>query len=86
MRRVLENLPRRPFLDEPTRVHHRDSVGDGGGDLIRMLLEEPPVPIQNRRPEVPTALARVLDKGLTRDPADRFQTATELRRALRPFC
>ena len=51
-----------------------------------MLLEEPPVQIQKRRPEVPTALARVVDKGLARDPADRFQTASELRRAIRPFC
>jgi serine/threonine-protein kinase len=51
-----------------------------------MLLEEPPVPIQKRRPEVPTALANVIDKGLARDPADRYQTATALRRAIRPFC
>ncbi|WP_435010841.1 protein kinase domain-containing protein [Tundrisphaera lichenicola] len=62
-----------------------DEVGEGG-DLIRMLLEEPPVPIQKRRPEVPTALANVLTKGLARDPADRYQTATELRKAIRPFC
>jgi eukaryotic-like serine/threonine-protein kinase len=62
-----------------------DQVAEGG-DLIRMLLEEPPVPIQNRRPEVPLELAKVLDRGLARDPADRFPTASSLRRALRPFC
>jgi serine/threonine-protein kinase len=62
-----------------------DQVADGG-DLIRMLLEESPVPIQSRRPEVPTALANVLAKGLARDPADRYPTASALRRALRPFC
>ncbi len=62
-----------------------DQVAEGG-DLIRMLLEEPPVPIQSRRPEVPTALANVLEKGLARDPADRYPTATALRRAIRPFC
>ncbi len=62
-----------------------DQVAEGG-DLIRMLLEEPPVPIQQRRPEVPAALAEVLGKGLARDPADRFQTAAELRLAIRPFC
>jgi pSer/pThr/pTyr-binding forkhead associated (FHA) protein len=56
------------------------------GDLIRTLLEEPPVPIQERRPEVPTALANVLAKGLARDPADRYPTASALRRVLRPFC
>ena len=58
----------------------------GAGDLIRMLLEESPVPIQSRRPEVPVALARVLEKGLARDPDDRYPTASALRRALRPFC
>lgn len=62
-----------------------DDVAEGG-DLIRMLLEEPPVAIQKRRPEVPTALANVLAKGLARDPADRYPTASALRRAIRPFC
>ncbi len=62
-----------------------DQVADGG-DLIRTLLEEAPVPIRDRRPEIPAALADVLAKGLARDPADRYQTASELRRALRPFC
>ena len=62
-----------------------DQVADGG-DLIRMLLEDTPVPIQSRRPEVPLALATVLAKGLARDPADRYPTASSLRRAIRPFC
>ncbi len=62
-----------------------DQVADGG-DLIRTLLEEPPVPIRDRRPAVPTALADVLAKGLARDPADRYPTASALRLALRPFC
>jgi serine/threonine-protein kinase len=62
-----------------------DQVGEGG-DLIRMLLEESPVPIQERRPDVPDGLAHVMAKGLARDPASRFPTASALRRALRPFC
>ncbi len=62
-----------------------DELADGG-DIIRMLLEEPPVPIQTRRPEVPSGLARVLQKCLARDPADRYPTAGEMRKALRPFC
>ena len=55
-------------------------------DLIRTLLEEAPIPIQARRPDVPDALAAVLTRGLARDPADRYPTASALRRALRPFC
>ena len=62
-----------------------DGVNEGG-DLIRTLLEEPPVPIRERRAEVPPALAEVLAKGLARDPADRYPTATALRHAIRPFC
>ncbi len=63
-----------------------DQESDGGGDLIRTLLEESPVPIRQRRPEVPAGLAAVLDKGLAREPAERYPTADALRRALRPFC
>jgi eukaryotic-like serine/threonine-protein kinase len=57
-----------------------------GGDLIRTLLEEHPVPIQRRRAEVPNGLAAVLEKCLARNPADRYLTATAMRQALRPFC
>jgi serine/threonine-protein kinase len=56
------------------------------GDLIRMLLEETPVPVQERRPDVPAGLAAVLRKCLARDPKDRYPTATEMRKALKPFC
>jgi serine/threonine-protein kinase len=62
-----------------------DQVAEGG-DLIRALLEEHPVPIQKRRGDIPTGLARVLEKCLSRDPADRYPTATSMRQALRPFC
>jgi serine/threonine-protein kinase len=62
-----------------------DQVAEGG-DLIRALLEEHPVPIQNRRGDIPTALARVLDKCLSRDPTDRYPTAAAMRKALRSFC
>jgi serine/threonine-protein kinase len=57
-----------------------------GGDLIRMLLEELPVPISQRRPELPAGLCAVIDRCLARDPADRYPSATAMRRALRPFC
>ncbi len=64
-----------------------DDVGEsGGGDLIRVILEETPVPVECRRPDVPPALAAVLQKCLAREPADRYPDATAMRRALRPFC
>ncbi len=63
-----------------------DQASDGGGDLIRMLLEESPVPIRKRRSDVPPGLASVLERGLARQPSERFPTADDLRRALRPYC
>ena len=62
-----------------------DQVADGG-DLIRTLLEESPIPIRARRSEVPAALEAVLQTCLARNPDDRFPTATAMRQALRPFC
>jgi len=56
------------------------------GDVIRMLLEDPPVPIRERRPDVPQALEDVLQKCLARDPADRFPTTSDMRKAIRAFC
>jgi serine/threonine-protein kinase len=57
-----------------------------GGDVIRMLLEEPPIPIRERRGDIPAALADVFGKCLARDPKTRFADADAMRRALKPFC
>lgn len=59
---------------------------DDGIDVVRLVLEERPVPIRDRRPEITPELAAVIDRGLARDPADRFPDAATLRQALRPFC
>ena len=59
----------------------------GGGDLIRMLLEEPPIP--DPHPPAPMsipALADVIEKCLARDPKVRYPDATSMRKALKPFC
>ena len=57
-----------------------------GGDVIRMLLEEPSIPIRNRRTDVSRELADVIEKCLARDPKSTFPDATSMRRALKPFC
>ncbi|MGC8641088.1 MAG: protein kinase domain-containing protein [Isosphaeraceae bacterium] len=59
---------------------------EGGGDLIRMLLEEQPVPIRKRRADVPAGLAGVIEKCLARDPKERFTNAASMRQALKAFC
>jgi serine/threonine-protein kinase len=58
----------------------------GGGDVIRMLLEEPPIPIRNRRNDLSPALAGVIEKCLARDPTVRYPDARSMRHALKPFC
>ncbi|HMF35379.1 MAG TPA: serine/threonine-protein kinase, partial [Isosphaeraceae bacterium] len=58
----------------------------GGGDLIRLLLEEQPVPVRTRRPDVPQPLATVIEQCLARDPKKRITDASSMRRALKPFC
>ncbi len=62
-----------------------DDVGDGA-DVVKMVLEQPPVPIRERRPEISPELAKIIDSGLSRDPNDRFPSANALRQALRVFC
>jgi pSer/pThr/pTyr-binding forkhead associated (FHA) protein len=57
-----------------------------GVDPIRLLLEEPPVPIQRRRRDVPGRLAAVMARCLARDPEARYPDATSMRQALKPFC
>jgi len=57
-----------------------------GGDLIRMLLEESPIPIRRRRKDVPRPLADVLARCLARAPEDRYPNAAAMREALKPFC
>jgi eukaryotic-like serine/threonine-protein kinase len=57
-----------------------------GGDPIRMLLEEPSIPIRDRRPEISPALAEVIGKCLARDPKARYPDAASMRAALKPFC
>ncbi|MFO1044901.1 MAG: protein kinase [Planctomycetaceae bacterium] len=44
-----------------------------------------PIPIQQMRSDIPTALTAILGRMMARDPDDRFQTAVEVARALMPF-
>jgi serine/threonine protein kinase len=56
-------------------------VVDSPADLWRSESEAPR--IEALRPDVPRALAEVLDRGLRRDPSERFTSAWEWREALR---
>jgi serine/threonine-protein kinase len=52
---------------------------------VLMILSQDPVPIQQRRPDLPGKLAEAVHRSLRRDPADRFPDARAMRAALAPF-
>jgi len=54
-----------------------------GRDPMGVVLQERAVPIRDRDPSVPPALAAVLDKALAYDAEDRFQNASEMYQAFK---
>jgi serine/threonine-protein kinase len=50
--------------------------------VLRAVSEARPRPVREANPEVPDRLAAVIAKLLTRDPAERYQTADEVARVL----
>jgi eukaryotic-like serine/threonine-protein kinase len=50
-----------------------------------MVLEQDPVPIRQRRKKLPSELAAVIHRALSREPARRFASARAMRKALLPF-
>ena len=58
---------------------------EGINRQLLTILQSDPVPIRDRRGDVPPALAEVIHRALARDPADRFPDAAAMRAALLPF-
>ena len=52
---------------------------------ILQILEGDPIPLEQRRPDLPPALVRLVHRGLSRDAEDRFPSADQMRRSLLPF-
>lgn len=49
---------------------------------LQIVLEDPPVPILERKPDIPESLASVVDKAVTKEVELRFQSAREFRKEL----
>ena len=47
---------------------------------MKILLEDP-VPIRDRRPDLPEGLAAIIHRSLARDPQARYPNVREMRRA-----
>jgi serine/threonine-protein kinase len=52
---------------------------------LKMILEDEPVPIRSRRPDISPKLAAVVHRALEKDPAKRFADVREMHRALSGF-
>jgi len=59
--------------------------GDGVGEIFAAILEKTPVPLTERCPHVPAALADILAKCMRREPDERWTDAAAVARALAPF-
>jgi len=57
--------------------------GDSLGAVFQAITQAAPVPLPERNPEIPAALAEVVQRCLRRNPADRFQSGEDLAAALR---
>ncbi|QDU39548.1 Serine/threonine-protein kinase StkP [Maioricimonas rarisocia] len=56
-----------------------------GKHPIAVALSQSPVPISERRPDLPEDLCEIITRAMMTDPAKRYQTAAEMREDLRPF-
>jgi serine/threonine-protein kinase len=54
-------------------------------EALSLILNERPVPIQQRRGDIPTPLAGLIHRALAHKPDDRFPSVREMRMALLPF-
>ena len=66
-------------------AHDYPHAFQSGKHPLATVLEEEPVPLANRCPRLPAGLAEIVHKALARQPADRYQTADEMRIALQPY-
>jgi serine/threonine-protein kinase len=68
-------LTGRYIYDLPRQAEHQ----------LAMILQDEPVPIRRRRPDVPEALADLIHRALDREPAKRFPGVKAMRQALLRF-
>ena len=51
-------------------------------DTVKAIFEKPVVPLRQRAPDVPVRVAEVIERALTKEVADRWQTAEAMKTAL----
>lgn len=53
-------------------------VGDSVADSISLILQKDPLPLTRFAPEIPSELERIVNKALTKEREERYQTAKDL--------
>lgn len=56
-----------------------------GQSAFAAVLEVDPVPLRDRRSDIPGELAAIVHRALQKEPEQRYQSAEEMRQALEPF-
>jgi len=69
---LYEALTGRPLYDRPTLL-----------ETLQAIVREPVPSLRAARPELPEALEHVVNRALAKDPAHRFQSAGEMKAALK---
>jgi CheY-like chemotaxis protein/predicted Ser/Thr protein kinase len=54
-------------------------------DIFRQHVSVPPIPLEERRPDIPARLSDIIDKMLAKEPENRFQTYCDIIKALDPL-
>jgi serine/threonine protein kinase len=67
-----------------TNRHTHDWPKDIGAQIAH-LVTAAPVPIAERKPDIPAKLAEVIHKALSREPEDRYPDALAFRQELKRF-
>ena len=57
---------------------HRPFTGKSDLLVLQAIIDSPPRPIHQLKPELPLALQNIVEKSLEKDPADRYQSMREL--------
>ncbi|MEN9799706.1 MAG: hypothetical protein RL653_3403, partial [Pseudomonadota bacterium] len=59
--------------------------GEGDAGLMKAILFDPPIPLAQRRPEVPPLLQQVVERALSRKREERFADCTQMQEALEQY-
>ena len=64
----------------------RPQTGATYNEIIYNILSRKPVPLRERRPELPRALVSVVERAMAADVSERFSSMTAFANALKPYC